>query len=247
MKKAITKTDLVVVLLCCVVIFALSGAAGRAGRMRAQKMLCLSNLRQWRGIIHRYLEDNHGELPKAVGGSENWLGVTTPYVKDENIRLCPSAVKTFAEGAREPFVANDTQRVGYKGSYGFHDWFTNKIHEGHDEWNALLWRHMEQKDADRIPILVGAQRLYLISPLYSDEPPAYESDVVFGGGIAKGEFKNYVVNRHNGSVNGLFMDFSARSIGLKELWDLEWHRNWNPNNDPLPEWPEWMSDFKDYR
>jgi hypothetical protein len=55
------------------------------------------------------------------------------------------------------------------------------------------------------------------------------------------------VNRHIGYNNGLFLDYSARPMGLKELWELEWHPNWNPNNDPPPDWPEWMEGFKDYR
>lgn len=53
----------------------------------------------------------------------------------------------------------------------------------------------------------------------------------------------FCINHHDGKVNGLFMDLSVRRIGLKELWDLDWHKNWNPDNDPPPAWPDWIQNF----
>jgi hypothetical protein len=41
------------------------------------------------------------------------------------------------------------------------------------------------------------------------------------------------------------VDFSVRKIGLKELWKLKWHRQFDTNADS-PVWPEWMKSFKDY-
>jgi prepilin-type processing-associated H-X9-DG protein len=35
-------------------------------------------------------------------------------------------------------------------------------------------------------------------------------------------FNNSCINRHDGGVNGLFLDWSAHRIGLKELWTLKW-------------------------
>ena len=51
----------------------------------------------------------------------------------------------------------------------------------------------------------------------------------------------------------LFMDWSVRKVGLKELWTLKWNRNfdtagpWTKAGGVKPEdWPEWMRRFKDY-
>jgi prepilin-type processing-associated H-X9-DG protein len=61
------------------------------------------------------------------------------------------------------------------------------------------------------------------------------------------------LNRHDGYVNGLFLDWSVRRIGLKELWTLKWHRDfntagpWTTAGGVQPtDWPEWMQGFKDY-
>jgi hypothetical protein len=75
-------------------------------------------------------------------------------------------------------------------------------------------------------------------------PPWYDGYWVQA--TSNNEMQYVCLNRHNGAVNGVFMDFGARKIGLKELWELPWHRNWNPNNYPPPVWPGWMENFKDY-
>jgi hypothetical protein len=49
------------------------------------------------------------------------------------------------------------------------------------------------------------------------------------------------------------MDWSVRKVGLKELWTLKWHRNfdtsgpWTKAGGVKPDdWPKWMRNFRDY-
>ncbi len=58
-----------------------------------------------------------------------------------------------------------------------------------------------------------------------------------------------IINRHNGFINGVFLDVSVRPIGRKELWELHWHRQWATDRVAArtPVWPEWMRHFQDYR
>ena len=67
------------------------------------------------------------------------------------------------------------------------------------------------------------------------------------------EASGFCINRHNGHINGLFLDWSVRKVGLKELWTLKWHmqfdtaNKWTKAGGMQPEnWPEWMRNFKDY-
>jgi prepilin-type processing-associated H-X9-DG protein len=55
----------------------------------------------------------------------------------------------------------------------------------------------------------------------------------------------FVIDRHNGGINALFIDFSVRKVGLKELWKLKWSRGFEVNEDP-PVWPHWMLKYRDY-
>ena len=66
---------------------------------------------------------------------------------------------------------------------------------------------------------------------------------------------NYVcINRHEtGFTNVLFLDFSVRKVGLKELWTLKWLPDydtagpWTRRGGVQPgDWPEWMRGFRDY-
>lgn len=63
----------------------------------------------------------------------------------------------------------------------------------------------------------------------------------------------FCINRHNGRINGLFLDWSVREVGLKELWSLNWCPNfdtagpWTLAGGVQPEdWPKWMRGLKDY-
>jgi prepilin-type processing-associated H-X9-DG protein len=64
---------------------------------------------------------------------------------------------------------------------------------------------------------------------------------------------HFALQRHQTGTNVLFLDWSVRAVGLKELWTLKWHRKY-PINGPLTKaggvqpssWPEWMRNFKDY-
>jgi prepilin-type processing-associated H-X9-DG protein len=68
-----------------------------------------------------------------------------------------------------------------------------------------------------------------------------------------GEMNHFCINRHDGFINLLFMDWSARPVGLKELWTLKWHRSyvtagpWTKAGGVIQgDWPQWLQRFKDY-
>jgi hypothetical protein len=81
-------------------------------------------------------------------------------------------------------------------------------------------------------------------------PPQYNGHWAGAGH----EMKHFVIDRHrNGRVNHVFLDWSAREVGLKELYSLKWHREFNKTGywtlagGVQPgDWPEWMRRFKDH-
>ncbi len=82
-----------------------------------------------------------------------------------------------------------------------------------------------------------------------DAPPAAED--LWGPWFIG--ISDFCINRHQGHVNALFGDASVRKTGLKELWTLKWHKQFDTSNrwtkagGVLPEdWPVWMRRFKDY-
>ncbi len=87
-------------------------------------------------------------------------------------------------------------------------------------------------------------------------PPARDaapSARVGPGGVVDCAGHPFCMNRHDGFINSLFMDWSVRKVGLKQIWTLKWHRQFNTANrwtkagGVQPEdWPKWMRHFKDY-
>ncbi len=67
----------------------------------------------------------------------------------------------------------------------------------------------------------------------------------------------FALNRHQGNINALFLDYSVRPVGLKELWTLNWYKGFNRANTwtvaggaTTATWAAhgdgWMAQFKDY-
>jgi len=61
------------------------------------------------------------------------------------------------------------------------------------------------------------------------------------------------MNRHVGFVNVSMCDFSAKKVGLKELYTLKWHKRFNTGGIftmaggvQASDWPDWIRPFKDY-
>ena len=97
-------------------------------------------------------------------------------------------------------------------------------------------------DAPHWPTLHGSW------PVRPIDLPGFDEKNVWGTGMRHSCF-----NRHYTGINGLFMDWSVRKVGLKELWTLKWHRQFNTANEWTKaggvkpnDWPEWMRNFRDY-
>jgi prepilin-type processing-associated H-X9-DG protein len=80
-------------------------------------------------------------------------------------------------------------------------------------------------------------------------PPEAEVDV------ATSEWNVVCIDRHGGGyINAVFADCSTvRKVGLKELWTLKWHKNFNTSNVwtsaggvDAERWPDWMRSFRNY-
>jgi prepilin-type N-terminal cleavage/methylation domain-containing protein/prepilin-type processing-associated H-X9-DG protein len=139
---------------------------------------------------------------------------------------------------------------GY-GSYGVNAWAHWWYWSEYEAERRLSWSTTDVKEAARVPVILDScwawgAWAYDVSP----QPP--ESDAIPIRPVSGGP-NPFCINRHDGYVNGLFLDWSVRKVGLKELWTLKWHReygtrsHWSKAGGVKPEeWPQWMRQFKDY-
>jgi prepilin-type N-terminal cleavage/methylation domain-containing protein len=139
----------------------------------------------------------------------------------------------------------------FRGSYGLNDWLSKGFHRaffdaamlshGRLDMNVLLLQ-----GRSTIPVLLDAVMPWS-DPTDMWSPPM-NAEIVSGVDI-----QNFCINRHNGCVNGLFLDWSVRKVDLKELWTLNWYTEfnragrWTKAGGVKPQqWPKWMRGLKDY-
>ena len=243
--KGFTLIELLVVIAIIALLMAILMPSLQRAKKQAKAVACQSNLRQWGLYFSLYADDNNGRFHRGWNDSpyynHSWMVVLRPYyLHNKDLLYCPTATKPRDEGGEAVFGAW-TNADNDNGSYGINIWITDPLpgDEGGmpGEW---YWRSRDVKMANLVPLFLG-DYWWDTRPHHTDQPPEYGGQV---DGWSTNAMKMLCLNRHNGNTNSLFLDFSVRRVGLKELWRLKWNRNYDLNA-PLPQWPDWMKGFPD--
>ncbi|MHC4242623.1 MAG: type II secretion system protein [Planctomycetota bacterium] len=277
-RKGFTLIELLVVISIVVLLMALLLPALQKAKKQARAVVCQTNLKQWGSVMVLYTEDNEGRLPNGLG-SALWLvrgsalsdgdpNKPSVYqsVNTKGIACCPMATKPCGDedspgGFSYGLSSGNSQTYRlegkwgstfkaweitsplprFRGSYGFNDWLFN----GRFDQTITLDYRMRGPGLDIFQVRGRAK-----VPVFLDSTTP---GVNFWEGTSPSLGNGARINRHSGKVNGLFLDWSVRSIGLKELWTLKWHKQydtagrWTKAGGVQPsDWPPWMRRFKDY-
>jgi prepilin-type N-terminal cleavage/methylation domain-containing protein len=243
-QKGFTLIELLVVIAIIALLMAILMPALQRVRKQARTVACLSNLKQWSLIFSMYTDEHDGIFHKGLDRGHHWTVVMKPYYGDnKKIFYCPTAKRHIDEigqwGNDTAWVFNSGQGDDH-GSYGTNGFVETNTRQGEQKH----WKRRDVPGPGYIPLFLDANRLDGWPEAW-DEPPSFDGEFNFGEGD---NMRRFCMNRHNGFVNSLFLDFSARKVGLKELWELKWHREWIEDAAQFgkPVWPEWMRHFKDY-
>jgi prepilin-type N-terminal cleavage/methylation domain-containing protein len=254
-RRAFTLIELLVVIAIIALLMAILMPALQRVKKQAQSVKCLAHLKQWNLIFAMYVEENDGQFPSGTT-PEGWWWITQideKYRDWKNFKIwfCPVATKPLTESATGSYVfsawgvyeGDEYGRNGIAGSYGLNGYVLSTLpgttFEGGRSTNDN-WRTPHVQNANEIPLFIGALRFDLW-PIYEDEPPELEDQ----NWSSTNHMARCCINRHEGFVNSAFCDFSARKVGLKELWRLRWHKSYRIDAVP-PVWPDWMQHFKEY-
>ncbi len=255
LKRGFTLIELLVVIAIIALLMAILMPALQRIKEQAKAVACQSNLRQWTLYFSMYTDDNNGFFHRGWNvGSEtetSWMAVLRPYyLQQREVCFCPAATKASPRSGRFSHVAWGPNFYEEYGSYGINLYVSNP-QPGKEAGKPAIyyWRRRDVTGAAEIPLFLD-DRWWDTRPHHMDRPPDFEGQVE---DWTTNAMKMLCVLRHSGFVNGAFADFSTRKIGLKELWTLKWHQEfdtrgmWTRAGGVQPEdWPEWMRSFKDY-
>ncbi len=255
----------IIALLCAILLPQLSKA-----RKQARNVVCQANLSQWAAIWAMYCQTNRDSFSEGLVGGGDWhrgewiICLRSQYYTKMNILRCPLAT-TRLSGDLEyggpfntyymPMGGSGSRGGGEEPSYGVNNWIYNplpSVTKIQGRPTANNWRtSTAARNPNRVPVF--ADCMWRGGGPYEDgprgDPPPF--DGAWSG--ADAEMEHFCINRHDGYINSLFMDWSVRRVGLKELWKLKWHRNfdtagrWTRAGGCIPSrWPDWMQRFTNY-
>jgi prepilin-type N-terminal cleavage/methylation domain-containing protein len=259
---------LVVVAVIALLIGILLPSLSRA-RTRARAVVCQKYLAQWGTCWAMYGQTHRDSFSDGVVDDAGWhrgewvIVLRRYYDTKSDILRCPMAMKRRPDGKDYggpfhsyfmPYGGNGSAGGGEEPSYGGNNWIYNPTPEKtaiQGRPTKYNWRHMSgAKYPNRVPVMADA--------MWRGGGPSESGsrgDPPVSNGQWSGydsEMKHFCIDRHNGYVHHLMLDWSVRRVGLKELWKLKWHREfdtagpWTRSGGNQPDWPSWMERFPEY-
>lgn len=259
-----TLIELLVVIAIIALLMAILMPALSRVKKQAQAVGCAANLKQWGLMFSMYTNDNDGYFNRGwdLGETALWMNALRPYYKDNwDMLFCPTARKlvlgpadwgTFKAWWRDVDLPEGGE-LRFEGSYSVNSWVDYMKADRGDRKKEWFWKNVQGvKNANNIPVFADSTWMDAWAR-HTDMPPPYPDEFGWGDKGTTDEMKHFCINRHNAFINSLFMDWTVRKVGLKELWTLKWHRafetagSWTRAGLVQPsDWPQWMRGFKDY-
>ncbi|MHC4325620.1 MAG: type II secretion system protein [Planctomycetota bacterium] len=272
-RKGFTLIELLVVISIIALLMSIIMPCLSKVKDKARDVSCLNNERQF-GLAAGMLAQENNYKMEAEYEQAQWVEDLRPYLgmnkeagsgdkgkSKEDVGFCPVADKARYDidgnigpgSGKGPFSAwgiyTDGYQQGIAGSYGINAWVYNVSIREQDGRHRLnkQWGSFNVSNAAQIPFILDSYT-YSVYAEADDKPPEFE----VGAEYLQSGISRFCVNRHSGNVNGVFLDFSVRKVGLKELWTLPWHREYKDDWQMLItrakpfEWPVWMRNMKDY-
>lgn len=240
---------LVVVAIIAILAGMLLPALGKA-KAQAKTTLCLNSLRQMALGTRFYADDFRDHVPPVINQvGRYWFHEIAPYLGDPayktnsnqtlngvmRIMYCPATRRPKAKPSRDESwwgTATTSWRVlEAEGSYGMNLWLDNEGQYLTDFPREKYYGQFSVAPAD-VPaygdsVWVGSW------PEGTDRAPVDLKGGGYGGGNfphARGQFMGrFAIDRHRGGINLGFVDGHAAKQTVKQLWTLNWHKDFQPN------------------
>jgi len=282
-QSGFTLIELLIVIAIIALLMGILLPSLQAAREQARATGCRANLQQWGLIMSMYAEQNNNLFFSGGGNYGFWwpaqLDKNLQSWKRNKIWFCPTAKKpqtdengndtgedtifgawgiehpTFSEESDQWKGLREVDPDGLSGSYGINGWALStkgSWGNGNYDYDKENWKGpgMAKGPTNNIPLFLDALR-FDGWPKHGDTAPDTRMTAAWDP-----QMRRYCLDRHRKNTNCLFMDFSVRKVGLKELWTLKWSRTFNTSwiwtkagkyrRPASATWPDWIKGYPEY-
>jgi len=243
-QKGFTLIELLVVIAIIALLMSILMPALAKARKMTRAVMCASNLKQWCSFFTMYTDDFDGSFMGGRNTGNDWWRALEPYYKNRSILCCPMATdpdKNPWEGYGNYGTWGPGWFDGFYGSYGMNEWVCNpQFKKGEFPMYGdfkKYWRNTNVKGQTDIPLLADAWWDQAWAEAF-DWIPNYPGEFE---GIGGDDMAHFVVLRHDGFINILFMDCTVRKVHLRDLWPQKWNRLTDQEDCPTEyDYPPWL-------
>lgn len=239
-RGAFTLIELLVVIAVLGILMSVLLPALRKAKQAAQKVVCLSNLRQTGIALQCYLMTEDGRLPSSSchlsDPTEFWLYILTQYTQEDLLFRCPS------DRSEHPFLDWNSLRDPIPPDYRWSSYGLNPLLDRDSTYHQNDFNKVANVRNPRYCIWI-----YESPESWTSEDHCHPEFWMGNLDLAKGDVG---WNRHNrrtdstqpGGYDGissyLFLDGHAETLPILQTYDVEGHCYWLP--DSAPTWPVWL-------
>ena len=255
---AFTLIELLVTIAIIGILAALLLTAVSNVKLKAQRIHCLSNVKQLALGSFMYASDNsrHAgvEAPAFPGG--NWMGTLNEYAKVKGILICPSAPVHHpppASGNEQGYADRawvrwtSDKKTMFSGSYGYNGWLYSDIkfsEPGDPKQLQVFTRESAIQKLGLTPVFFD-ENWVDVWPEETDTPyrNLYEGQPL---SVLLNQMGRCIIARHGsrsasraprdvapgekmpGAINMGLADGHTELVKLEDLWKYYWHLDWQP-------------------